>query len=255
MDDLIFFKTRAVDLETENSQLKQEIISLKQTTSTPPVKESGRGWMSDESDEEEEEEEVIKKPGSFIDVNLHSIMPKRFSEEDNFEGVKWIAELDMAGASQIASVKIPEPVIESNIESDKIDDFIQQRKEHYFPGGDENLIKIKVTDSVYGGNIVLIRCPNKDALQVYSNTGILLNNDFEKYGYYREWLDDKIDEFKNDEEVVLDPYTNGELTEYIIEGSRHGFLNGSYTEYQYSEITGAIKEGNRNVEYIYHTHR
>ena len=65
MDDLIFFKTRVVDLETENIQLKQEIISLKQATSTPPVKESGRGWMSDESDEEEEEEEVIKKPVFF----------------------------------------------------------------------------------------------------------------------------------------------------------------------------------------------
>ena len=51
--------------------------------------------------------------------------------------------------------------------------------------------------------------------------------------------------------MILDPYTNEELTEYIIEDHHHDFLNGSYTEYVYDEINNEMREGNRNVEYLY----
>jgi hypothetical protein len=194
MDDLVLLKIQVVPLENENAALKKELVTLKESLNTTPVipvvKESGRGWMSDESDEEEEEEgkedfiEVVpedtRKPfsPSFIagDLiqHLENLYPPEILEKpDKIDGV----------------IKNKETII-------------KEREKHFFPDGDaQNAEKIKLTDECFCGSIELIKCTTKDALH-----GIILNNNLEKYGFYREWLDDNIDgEYKNDDEVVLDP--------------------------------------------------
>jgi hypothetical protein len=224
---LDFFKAKCLALETENTELKQKIIDLENTKSVDiQYKESGRGWLSDEEEDEEDKEDE--------DEEETQLERKPFSP--SFKSGDLLEHLE-----KLYPIKIPD-IVNINDFVEKRRNAIEKRKRLYFPDGDyDNVIKIKLTDDLYQGEIVLIKC-----------AGYLLNNEFEEYGYYREWEDDNIDdEFKNDDGIILDPYSNDELTEYIVEGSEHEFLNGSYTEYQYSEITDSMKEGNRNVEEIF----
>jgi hypothetical protein len=81
--------------------------------------------------------------------------------------------------------------------------FIEERETHCFTDGVENAKKKNLTDDLYDSSIELIKCTTTDALH---GILLLLNNNLEKYGFYREWLDDDIgDGYKNDDAVVLDP--------------------------------------------------
>ena len=108
--------------------------------------------------------------------------------------------------------------------------------EKYFPNY-YNGLKIEFINNLDSEEIILIK--TMDGLLLHPQT-------YEKYGFYGDWEDDDIpEEFKNSDDVVVDPDTGLELTEYTItEGCP--YIIGTYISGSYEYDSDIYKDGLRD---------
>jgi hypothetical protein len=128
--------------------------------------------------------------------------------------------------------------------SEQPDPIIKESGRGWESDEEVDVIKVNLIDNCFSGCIEVIKIPLKNG----ESEGKLLNSKtYQQIGYYREWIDDQIPEHLKHDGVVIDPYTNDNLIEYVITDHIDDFLLGSYNEYFYCEDLEILRPTDREI--------